>query len=56
MHELSVEIEEDEGGFSIQTGVFSQIEFSHAAFTDFLSYLVVTDLLPERDFPQSQYR
>jgi len=56
VHELSVEIEEDEGDFSIQAGVFSQIDFSHAAFTDFLSCLVVTDLLPEHDFPQLQYR
>ena len=31
MHELSVDVEEDEGDFSVQAAVFSQVDFSHAA-------------------------
>ena len=31
MHELSVDVEEDEGDFSVQAAVFSQVDFSPAA-------------------------
>ncbi len=30
MHELSVDVEEDEGDFSVQATVFSQVDLPHA--------------------------
>ena len=32
-----------EGDFSVQEGVFSQVDLTHIAFTDFLQDLVVSD-------------
>ena len=36
-----------EGDFSVQAGVFSQIDLAHAALTDFLQNFVVADVLAE---------
>ncbi len=32
-----------EGDFSVQAGVFSQVDLTHTAFTDFLQDMVVAD-------------
>ncbi len=41
MHELSVDVEEDEGDFSVQATVFSQVDLPHATLAQLRDDLVM---------------